>query len=260
MNIAAYSSKNVLDRKQPSYLDYEKFFFAKIKTPFRSAFYTMSSIPEEAVVKIHISPDLQAYACPPSTYLSSHSQYSTLGVGAFIFAHASDSPPLPTSPRLLIVQRAATETGFPNLWEVPGGGVESSDPTIFHSVARETFEETGLKLTRIIREIGDGNVFPTRSGKLCKKFNFEIEVATTHDSERQGGMLHGGHSISDYGALIKLDPVEHQAYAWLSEAELHQNTYPITTPDHRQVLIDAFAAFHPSLQNDESAAPAETPA
>jgi 8-oxo-dGTP pyrophosphatase MutT (NUDIX family) len=54
-----------------------------------------------------------------------------------------------------------TERSFPNLWEVPGGSPELSDPTILHSVAREAFEETGLRLTKFVRQIGDGVEFNT---------------------------------------------------------------------------------------------------
>lgn len=142
----------------------------------------MSSTADPEPISIHISPALRHLAIPLKDFLHNHPQYACLAVGAFVFAPAhyvTSSSPEPTSSRLLLVQRAASEKAFPNLWEVPGGSSEHSDPTILHSVAREVFEETGLHLTRLVRQIGRGVEFSVgRSGgpERWLKLSFEIEV------------------------------------------------------------------------------------
>ena len=146
--------------------------------------YNMSSTENPEPISIHISPTLKHLTIPLKEFLHNHPQYACLAVGAFIFAPAhqvtSSSPETTSSvSRLLIVQRAASEKSFPTLWEVPGGSSEHSDPTILHSVAREVFEETGLHLTRLVRQIGKGVEFSVgRSGgpERWLKLSFEVEV------------------------------------------------------------------------------------
>ena len=54
--------------------------------------------------------------------------------------------------------------------------VDTNDPTILHGLAREVFEETGLKLTRFVRGVGEGIKFTTGQRTLWMKSTFEIEV------------------------------------------------------------------------------------
>ena len=49
-------------------------------------------------------------------------------------------------------------------------------PQILHGLARELFEETGLKLTKILRAVGEGIEFKTGDRRLWMKLSFEIEV------------------------------------------------------------------------------------
>lgn len=153
----------------------------------------MSSSPQP--IQITIPPALRQHTIPLSTFLTRNPQYTNLVVGALIF-----NPSTPTHPtRLLILQRASTEIGFPNLWEIPGGTCDAEDPTILHSAARETFEETGLRLMKFVREVGKGVelvIGKTRWFKL----SFEIEVV-----EMQGRKAEG--AVDD--VEIRLDPEEH---------------------------------------------------
>jgi 8-oxo-dGTP pyrophosphatase MutT (NUDIX family) len=90
---------------------------------------------------------------------------------------------------------------MPNLWEIPGGACDFEDESILHGIAREVWEESGLKVTALKRQIGptDGQVFFTAKGlKICK-FTFEVEVESVE--------------------VVKLDPNEHQRYLWVSEEE-----------------------------------------
>lgn len=109
--------------------------------------------------------------------------------------HDKPTPAPAPAPRLLLVQRAATDA-FPNLWEIPGGSSEATDLTIFHSVAREVLEETGLHLKRIVQQVGEGVEFRSKKEivdengvskpkKVYFKFTFEIEV-TEFENELDG--------------------------------------------------------------------------
>jgi len=149
----------------------------------------------------------------------------------------------------LLVQRAATERGFPNLWEIPGGSAEEDDPTILHSVAREVFEETGLRLTRFVRAVGDGIQFTTGRQKTWMKLTFEIEVQ--EDLCRAVNGTAGGQCLSDAAStliyeglgdgLVKLDPAEHQAFKWVTEDELKLwGPGKIVTEEQRQMMLQAF--------------------
>lgn len=215
-------------------------------------------------IQIHIPPSLNHLAIPLPTFLTRNKQYTNLVVSSFIFSPLTSSTP---TPHLLIVQRAATERGFPNRWEVPGGSCEVSDPTILHSLARETFEETGLRLTRFVRQVGSGVEFVTGYGVRKKrwcKLSFEIEVAEIEgsgvdvSSGNTGG--HGkvaageddGHDGVD-GAdgsrkgggvqevSVTLDPAEHQAYAWVTEKEIREGKYALIAAEQENLMLEAFA-------------------
>lgn len=140
-------------------------------------------------------------------------------------------------------------------WEVPGGSVDTSDPTILHGLAREVFEETGLKLTRFVRTVGQGIEFNTGPQKRWIKLNFEIEV--------QGGAsgtftialsgLPGAFGTDEAYALpesadkilentkIILDPTEHQAFKWATKEEVDGwGMDSIVTPEQRDMMLLAF--------------------
>lgn len=218
-------------------------------------------------IQIHIPSSLRHFAIPLPTFLSRNKQYTNLVVSSFIFASSTLTTP---APRLLIVQRAASERSFPNLWEVPGGSCEVSDPTILHSLARETFEETGLRLTRFCRQIGSGVEFVTgyeaRERRWCK-LSFEIEVAeldgntmccgkfgdhgkvaTKEDTGHNGkdrvdgfdGVDGVGKSEGVNEVSVTLDPEEHQAYAWVTEQDIEEGKYAIVTGEQKSLMLEAF--------------------
>ena len=185
----------------------------------------MPSIPPSPQpIQITVPPTLRQHTIPLSTFLSRNPQYTNLVIGALIFY-----PPTPTRPlRLLILQRASTEYAFPNLWEVPGGSSDPEDPTILHSAARETFEETGLRLMRFVREVGKGvPLGKTRWVKL----SFEIEVVEMHERKAEDEVD---------GVEIRLDPEEHQDYRWVTEEEVKEDRYPITTSEQKAVMLEGF--------------------
>lgn len=155
-----------------------------------------------------------------------------------------------TSSRLLLLRRSATDTAFPNLWKVPGGPVDESDPTILHGLAREVFEETGLRLTRFVRLIGDGIEWTTTAEKDgrstdCKwfKLSFEIEVAEIDMSKS----VTDAQDIEGYlrSLPVDLDPREHQEHAWVTEDQLktfHDETVGrvIVSKEQAAKMLQAF--------------------
>lgn len=172
-----------------------------------------------------------------------------------------DSPTTPET-RLLLVQRSSQDS-VPNRWEVPGGSSDHDDPTILHSVARELEEETGLHLTRFIRQIGPGISFETGQGprrKTWLKLSIEVDVlelpspsqglvqdqgntARLGDDEQVGGQLPD--SIP-----IRLDPREHQNFAWATEDDIRhsdpnrpvwdQGQFELFNEEQRMLMLQAF--------------------
>ncbi|KAL8828579.1 MAG: hypothetical protein Q9170_006539 [Blastenia crenularia] len=178
-------------------------------------------------IRIHIPPTLQHYAVPLHSFLARNPGYRHLVCSAFIFAPppapnplTPSSTPAPGS-RLLIVQRAATELAFPSLWEVPGGSAHEDDPTIIHALAREVFEETSLRLTRVVRQVGGVVEWSEVKGgeeEKWLKLGFEIEVAEV------GAFAAGedGQGLTEWlkGVPVELDPEEHGDFAWVTEGEV----------------------------------------
>lgn len=173
-------------------------------------------------------PSLDEYNVPASQWLKTNDK-SWNGVASGAIVHDED--------RLLIVQRAPDDS-MPNLWEVPGGAVDSTDASILEGCARELFEETGLKAKHIRRRVTEGpdspmkyTVFPNSSGsKIFVKFVFEVEV-------EEGD--------------VKLDEVEHQAWMFVTEDEVQQGFVdgvggndklrtPLTTTHIRNIVLEAF--------------------
>ncbi|TLD08827.1 uncharacterized protein PgNI_07265 [Pyricularia grisea] len=150
--------------------------------------------------------------------------YTALGTGAIVFNRARTA--------VLLVQRSAADS-MPNLWEVPGGGVDDSDATVVHAVARELWEEAGLVARRIgavVPAVEGGPtefVFATRSGRIVGKFNFVIGAdGDEHD--------------------VRLDPNEHQACVWATEEECRDEkmgtglAIPFTTKSQKATVLQAW--------------------
>ena len=202
----------------------------------------------QKLLRIHIPPSMKQYAITTTEYIAKNPQYQAVAVGAVIFNRPSDMTIQvydSKDTRVLLVQRAAHERGFPNKWEVPGGGAEDTDPSIFHSVAREVFEEAGLKLTRFVKELPSMS-FTLRKGAMnINKLSFEIAVDGNdglnsyhpHDCKE----AHGTTSTEQKLPAVEIDPKEHQAFIWATQAEVKNDTYPITTEGQRDILL---AAFH----------------
>ena len=124
-----------------------------------------------------------------------------------------DSPSLPQpEPKVLLLQRSLLDS-MPGRWEMPGGACDPEDATVLHGVARELWEEAGLKATGVGPLVGGTNhVFLTSTRNLVCKLSFLVDV------ERNGGIGEDGEMGS--ALEVKLDPREHQAYVWATEHEV----------------------------------------
>ena len=201
-------------------------------------------------------------AVPLQSWLRSHQMYQDLVISAFIFAYrsrpsasaehgaATDISNINNrQPYLLLIQRAEEDT-FPYFWEIPGGSVEQTDPTILDAVAREVLEETGLRLTRLVEQIGEGLLMRSRRSVPFLRLAFEIEVAEIpacmHAHASSGHReADGSDSGTDHDIPVKLNPEEHQNYEWVTEDDLingkETGKYTFVSERLYRVLLDGFA-------------------
>lgn len=113
-----------------------------------------------------------------------------------IFFSFSTSDGFVPARKLLVLQRAASEDTFPNMFEIPGGHAEDIDDTILSTVVRETLEETGLVVKRIV-DTFEGFEYQCRKG-LTVQLNFLVEVEPGE---------------------VQMNPEEHQVFAWLHKGD-----------------------------------------
>ncbi|KAK4466848.1 NUDIX hydrolase domain-like protein [Cladorrhinum samala] len=159
---------------------------------------------------------LEEFAVPLASYLQTHPTLDGLVVSALIF-HPGSSSSTSDSRRLLLIQRAATD-GFPLKWECPGGGAEQADATILGSLCREVGEETGLKVTKVLRKSDALDEWVTREGGRWRKITFVVEVEAeplVDDTQKRGNKTNDAPPPQ-----VMLNPEEHQDFYWASLDEV----------------------------------------
>ena len=136
--------------------------------------------------------------------------------------------------QILLVQRAVHEKLYPGFYELPGGSVivsllsllaltecsshvEDSDKTILDAAVREVVEETGLIVNNIVGE------FPPLEYSVEKILAAEEGAAPT-TIVRSTIQLNFVAQVVPFGTTnafeVKLNPEEHQNYAWVSKEDL----------------------------------------
>ena len=204
-------------------------------------------------IKIPHTTALRPHYIKLKTFLNRNKQCTSLAIAAFIFYPrkfnlmprvqsgfvtytgiasnpASKSQIEPA--RLLILQRSHTERRFPDPWEVPSGDAELTDPTILHSLARVTFEQTGFRLQKAVGQIGDGEALKTSTGRGFR-LSFEVDVTEL--------AIVGELDCATLGHLeVTLDEDEHQEFVWATEEDIRDEIYPIVTPEQTAVILQAF--------------------
>lgn len=143
-------------------------------------------------------PTLSPFNISKEDYLTilnkdAHTRLDHLAAGAIVFSsHHTDQ-----QDRILLVQRASHDS-MPNRWEIPGGAVDDGE-TVLAGLAREVWEESGLKVKKMEAVVWVGDVFRTTRGKHVCKFTFVVEAENSSE--------------------VRLDPNEHQDYVWATEEE-----------------------------------------
>lgn len=83
---------------------------------------------------------------------------------------------------------------------------------------------------RFVRQVGkEVELGPGKTGWV--KLSFEIEVVEMHGRKAEG-------AVDD--VEIRLDPEEHQDYTWVTEQEIREDRYPITTAEQKEVMLEGF--------------------
>jgi 8-oxo-dGTP pyrophosphatase MutT (NUDIX family) len=157
----------------------------------------MNDSPPVSKGSISHVPDSDLLTMTQEAFLSANPDFDCVATGALVFSRATGED------RILLIQRALTDS-WPGRWEVPGGGCDTEDESIRHSVARELLEESGLVLRGVVRQVGEAEVFLTRRGNRIAKFSFEVEVETVSP---------------DALPEVTLDPAEHMDFIWATEEE-----------------------------------------
>lgn len=170
-------------------------------------------------------PSTSPFAVSQEKYLSQRpdERFQYVATAALVFDTRKG-----VDPRVLLLQRAAQDS-MPNRWEVPGGACDDEDESILHGLARELWEEAGLKATYIEPPLGEPHFFTSRSGKRICKFVFMVQVEQDTD----------GHLD------VKLNPEEHRRFLWASQDEVKAKKVgdvelDFTTQDLENTLLQSF--------------------
>ncbi|KAE8334492.1 hypothetical protein BDV24DRAFT_172530 [Aspergillus arachidicola] len=151
-----------------------------------------------------------------------HDTAYRIRVAAFIFCYRWDEKSHSYQLCVLLLQRALSDSK-PSLWESSGaGGVEGTDKTLQDALGREVREETGLDLLRITDSLPMQKWTTARSEWIG--FSSIIEV-TPSQLEK-----------------IKLNPTEHQAFAWATENEIKDGKYSFYG-EHQTQTLKAFSVM-----------------
>lgn len=118
---------------------------------------------------------------------------------------------------ILIIKRAESEDFLADYWELPSGGREISDTTIFDIAERELLEETGLKINNLIHYLGFFD-YETKTNKKVRQWNFLVQV--TND-------------------VIILCPNEHDEYR-IVKNEQDLPAEMLISAETRNVIIQSF--------------------
>ncbi|KAJ5690865.1 hypothetical protein N7462_005257 [Penicillium macrosclerotiorum] len=184
-----------------------------------------------------VAPHLSYFKAPLADFLAARPEFDSLGVGGYLVStHAvSDAG----APRILLLQRALTDT-MGGCWEGPGGATEpGEDETLLDGVAREVLEETGLHVSHIAELVAVdswNHVRGTGEKLRIAKYSFLVEV---HEASRQGPDAKT-HLVSRDEIPVKLDAAEHQAFNWALEEEIQLS---LLSSEGKYSLPRSVAAF-----------------
>ncbi|KAJ6133750.1 hypothetical protein N7523_000072 [Penicillium sp. IBT 18751x] len=155
-----------------------------------------------------VASHLQYFEVPLADFTAARPEFDSFGVGGYMFSGAS-------TPRVLLLQRALTDS-MPGCWEGPGGSYEPDvDGTLLDGVVREVLEETGLHVSHIAELVAvDSWTHTRRNGSKFRiaKYSFIVEV---HESARPSA-----DQVSREEVPVRLMESEHQAFDWATEEDV----------------------------------------
>lgn len=144
--------------------------------------------------------------------------------------------------RILLLERALCDTR-PGYWEPPGGAAEDQDETPGDALKREVGEETGLQLSQVTHTL------PTQTWTRSKgreDYNWVglpciIKVSELETFESRGSSQRASQPVLKWEDIIRLNPEEHQNFAWATEEEVRCDKYKMFG-NHKETALKAFAA------------------
>lgn len=181
--------------------------------------------PPEGGFTFTYQPSVAGLNIDAKTFVSSRLLIAAAATGALVFSRATGED------RVLLIQRAPHDS-LPLLWEIPGGACDWEDESLFHGVARELWEEAGLKMTNVVRQVGKEEGFIMRNGRAVAKVTFEVEVETPKPTQSEGG--------SETEALPEavLDPNEHVRFLWPTEEECRLGKVTVPGSGGEEEVVD----------------------
>jgi 8-oxo-dGTP pyrophosphatase MutT (NUDIX family) len=184
-------------------------------------------------------PTLLKYNVPAEDYLLAHTDTQVLATGIAVFARDTSG-----LDHMLLVQRSKSDS-YPGRWEIPGGSVDMTGETILEAAARELKEETGLTVSKFVRDMDIVRFSTGRNASFrwWNKFSFEVEVK---ESNVEDGAKDERSKMDRVGAKVKLDEKEHQAWLWASVEDVQKESSGETklrfvTREQHLIMLDAFA-------------------
>jgi len=115
--------------------------------------------------------------------------------------------------RVLLLDRVSTDF-MGGIEELPSGTVDSGE-TLLEALYREVFEETGLRIRKVLRFMFSFD-YVSSSGKSTRQFNFIVQV--------QAGD-------------VRTAPDEHDGYRWVTKEEVNQSQL---TDNVKQALLQSW--------------------
>ncbi|KAJ5097872.1 hypothetical protein N7532_004873 [Penicillium argentinense] len=155
-----------------------------------------------------VASHLHYFNIPLADFTAARPEFESFAVGGYIFARHD-----PAKPRILLLQRAITDT-MGGCWEGPGGASEpESDKTLLDGVVREVLEETGLHVSRIVDLVAVDSWQHLRRNRgdmlRIAKYSFIVDV---YEGELPREQI-----------PVRLEASEHQAFEWAVEEEVRRS-------------------------------------
>ncbi|TQW00177.1 NUDIX domain-containing protein [Cordyceps javanica] len=209
-----------------------------------------------AAPKYTFDASLAGFNISKAAYIAANPHIARVMAAAMVFrpdpsaaptTAASSSSSSSSPPQALLICRAATDT-YPLKWEVPGGSVDGTDATILDGVARELWEESGLRAAHMAAPIlmspeNDADDDPSGGGGLTESVRAGLGIQPEDEALGLGAdgltvtfvetgnlwakltvlaTVRGGGGADE----VRLTPEEHGEAAWVTEEEVRRAELP----------------------------------